>query len=164
MTVSYTESCLIWNVPNGAFPHLASSIHQPTILSGIVILAIDKCTTDAKKKIKINQSLHRGSTAATAEVKTKPANSHKPLSVIWLPPPASPSREWARGRGRTSKWLRIQTLHRSKLLFLIRGFQNDTFRSVQMLLSPLALFFSNDTGLFPTHALLSGDKQHYQQG
>lgn len=83
MTVSYTESCSIWNVPNDAFPHLASSIHQPTIPLGIVILAIDKCTTDVKKIIK--KSLHRGSTAATPEVSSKLANSHKPLSGIWLP-------------------------------------------------------------------------------
>lgn len=54
MTVSYMESCLIWNVPNGAFPHLASSIHQPTIPLGIVILAIDKCTTDAETNNKIS--------------------------------------------------------------------------------------------------------------
>lgn len=34
-TVSYTESCLIWNVPNGAFPHLASSILQQQFLWGL---------------------------------------------------------------------------------------------------------------------------------
>lgn len=78
MTASYTESCFIWNVPNGAFAHLASSIHQPTIPLGIVTLAIDKCTTDVK-------NLRRGNTAATPEVKSKRANSHKPLSSGYQP-------------------------------------------------------------------------------
>ena len=131
MTVSYTESCLIWNVPNGAFPHLASSIHQPTIPSGIVILAIDKCTTDVKKKsISVEvaqQPLLKSKANLQAATSPSQSSATSPSQSSGYQPSASPSSDWARGRGRMSKRLTIQTLYSSKLLFLIRSFQNDTF-------------------------------------
>lgn len=78
-------------------------------------------------------------------------------------PLALPSSDRARGQGRTRKQLRIQTLHSSKLLFLIRGFQNDTFEKSTNASQFSPHFFPDDTGLFAAHSLLLGDKQQHPQ-
>lgn len=139
MTVSYTESCLIWNVPNGAFPHLASSIHQPTIPSGIVILAIDKCTTDVKKIIK--KSLRRGSRAATPEVSSTLANSHKPLSGIWLPSFNIAWQPLGKSVRRDKKLQKFRPCAPQSSCFWFSVSRMTDFRSVQILINFLVHFF-----------------------
>lgn len=139
MTVSYTESCLIWNVPNGAFPHLASSIHQPTIPSGIVILAIDKCTTDVKKIIK----------KVSAEVAEQPLpksaahlqTATSPSQASGSPPSALPGSPLARVWGGTRNYQKFRPCAPQSSYFWFRVSRMTDFRSVQILINFLVHFF-----------------------
>ena len=145
----------MWNVPNGAFPHLASSIHQPTIPSGIVILAIVKCTTDAKKKIQVSPSRQHSSRSWSQKQTGK--QPRVPLSHLAANLQHCPAVTGQRGEeGQVSDWEFRPCTAWSSCFWL--GVSRMThFRSVQMLVNSLVHFFffsPNDTGPFPAHALI----------